>query len=375
VVAVAAAAPGTPPRGGAEGGGAAAFQEPAATSPKGRLRRSLATTAARRRSSLGTVVEPPRRSSLAAAVRSRQSYPHRDFHNPEAETCWLSCLFQCIFHSTVFHRAFEAHLTAERHQVTEAEPILEALQLTWADYKASTKQQQQYVEPTAEELQVHAEACGGAGDGGRSLVAPEELASAFGEGYGDMSEALAMMQEELSQSQAVAARGLAEALVMLPLTVCEGALPSPKEAWTLVEEWQAASRAFLAVDLSLAEPSAEEGRRLAQLWVPQVALGLEAAAAVAAGGDGGGSGAQADLGPRHVLVALVCYMWSCQHYVAFCRRQRDTSRCIFFNDLPTLTAGAPRELNWSDVPEFCSRYHLTPRLVFYEDPQQCPTSG
>ena len=40
----------------------------------------------------------------------RRSYEHRDFENPHAETCWLSSLFQALWHSAVFHHAFDDRL-------------------------------------------------------------------------------------------------------------------------------------------------------------------------------------------------------------------------------------------------------------------------
>merc|ERR1712066_1181758 len=73
-----------------------------------------------------------------------------------------------------------------------------------------------------------------------------------------------------------------------------------------------------------------------------------------------------DLGPGHQLVSLVCFMWNIQHYVAFCRRRTEPSKCIFFNDLPALTRGVEREMPWSDVPSICGKYGLAPRLALYE---------
>ena len=55
-----------------------------------------------------------------------------------------------------------------------------------------------------------------------------------------------------------------------------------------------------------------------------------------------------------------------RHYVVFVGRGADSPRCLFFNDLPGLTEGAPRELGWGDVPELCRRYSFLPRLALYE---------
>eukprot|EP00439_Symbiodinium_sp_Y106_P047706 s1410_g6.t1 len=40
--------------------------------------------------------------------------------------------------------------------------------------------------------------------------------------------------------------------------------------------------------------------------------------------------------------------------------------CVFFNDLPCLTPGAPKEILWRDVPKLCSEHCLMPRLLLYE---------
>jgi len=325
----------------------------------GRCRRSLA-----------------RRRSSAAMLRCRQSFPHRDFENPEAETCWLSCLFQSLWHSVIFHRAFEEYLATPKHEPSGEERILAALQQTWEEYQAASARQAPgdlAAAVAARTPELPGALAGRVAGGGAVLplaaasaedwlVPADDLVEAFGEGYGDMSEALALMQDELSQSSHPAAKRLSELLVLVPLALQgddggedASALPSPGAAWSLVEEWQSTSSPLIAVDLSLPRPTSRDGsRRLAELWVPAARHAVDA------------SKASADLGSGHHLVCLVCFMWNMQHYVAFCQRQSDPSRCIFFNDLPELTRGAPREVNWKDVPAICGAYALTPRLVLYE---------
>jgi len=333
----------------------------------GRCRRSLA-----------------RRRSSAAAARCRQSFPHRDFENPEAETCWLSCLFQSLWHSAVFHQAFEDYLAASSLATCEDERILAALRQTWEEYKAAGAPALASPETSPEGRaltappssaaappQPGAPAAAGAiaAVEAERLVPADDLAEAFGDGYGDMSEALALMQDELSQSSSAVAKRLAELFILVPLT-SQGdgdgddapPLPGPTAAWALVEEWQTTSSPLIAVDLSLPRPGGREViRQLAELWVPG-----GSGSAGAQHPDAGAAEAAADMGSSHRLVCLVCFMWNLQHYVAFCRRQSSPGRCIFFNDLPELTRGAPREANWSDVPETCGRFGLSPRLALYE---------
>lgn len=347
----------------------------------------------------------------------RQSFPHRDFANEEAETCWLSCLFQALWHSVVFHNAFEQDLLPENYAPAADEALLAALQQTWAEYKKEGKR------GTCQEPPEHD------ADATNALVAPDGLVDGFGPGYGDMSEALACLQSELSDSTNAAAVGLSERLVLLPLAGAEGALPSPEAAWELAKEWQVTTASLIAVDLSVPPLAGENIKDLAKLWSP-----MEPGAAGSSLEKSGVGGASEDdkamsdaslapadskenipeniadnskapeedsqnasdtvkptrpetqeaasnsgpvmtdtsslssglLGNGHRLVALVCYMHHLQHYVAFCRRQSNSLRCCFFNDLPELTNGVPKEVEWQSVPDICGKYSLTPRLILYE---------
>lgn len=330
----------------------------------------------------------------------RASFPHRDFANPEAETCWLSCLFQSLWHSVVFHTAFEQHLTLQSESpgsssLTEEEPILAALQATWADYQSDCRSpmEKSGSQAAAGPQDVAAAALPSAGgETGAApaaieqqhegtpqhdmetetetdnLVPAEGLAEAFGRGYGDMSEALAIIQDELSQSSSPAAVAIADQMILLPLSGFaepEGAWPGPADAWKLAQEWQATTSPLIAVDLTLPTPTREDSKQLAQLWVPSSSSDQSK----------GCLGDSEDRSSSHRVVALVCFMWNLRHYVAFCCRQSDPSRCLFFNDLPCLTAGAPRDLPWSEVPSVCGEYFLTPRLVLYESVTASRSAG
>eukprot|EP00929_Paragymnodinium_shiwhaense_P114732 TRINITY_DN83226_c0_g1_i1.p1 TRINITY_DN83226_c0_g1~~TRINITY_DN83226_c0_g1_i1.p1 ORF type:complete len:456 (-),score=117.01 TRINITY_DN83226_c0_g1_i1:175-1542(-) len=346
------------------------------------LRRSIG------RRSVGQVPEARRRSLMAAA---RKSYVHREFANPYAETCWLSCLFQSLWHSTVFHAAFEKDLVLGKYVVGPEERVLEALQLTWKEYaetKASRGAKELSTAPAAEEVVAKA---------GTGMVPAEDLAQGFveladQEGYGDISDALACIQQELAASTLLAATQLAQQLAIVPVVAeevdeelalalsasaaeageaasAEQAAaaaaateefrwPTPATAWRQAEDFQVSGHALLAVDMSLPEMHPEECEAVATEWLQSLSGDQAAAGKKASEGDlGGGS---------HQLVALVCYMWTYRHYVAFCRRQQDPTRCIFFNDLPTLLEEAPKELAWRDVPALCRQHSLAPRLVLYE---------
>jgi len=290
---------------------------------------------------------PPRRSKRSAVCASRRSFIHRDFANPQAETCWLSCLFQTLWHSVVFHTAFEDNFVPQKYTPQENERILTALQQTWVEYKTEQQgtQQGSFDETNAgasSEPQAETDP---------QLVPACDLAEAFGEGYGDMAEALALLQGELSQSLNAEAVKLAECMALVPLVPCEDGHMSPDYAWRQVVEWQLTTAPILAVDINVVgTPTKDSSAHLAQEWIPSSRLPK----------------VMTDLGTAHKLVALVCFMWDLQHYVAFCRRQRDPNRCLFFNDLPELTKGVCRDLAWCEVPSICKKYFLIPRLALYE---------
>lgn len=286
---------------------------------------------------------------LLLLLRGR-SFAHNDFSNPFAETCWLSCLFQSLWHSVVFHAAFELALAPTKFTPSPEEKILAALQRTWVEYQKAGELKEESLDDDDDDDVILCTV--------EQLVAPEDLANAFGEGYGDMSEALAALNTELSSSGNPAVAALANLVVYVPVPRLEGKYPTPELAWKQALEWQASTTPIIAVDLSLPAITQASCRSLATLWAPQPRGEPSPTTSCPL--------IPPDLGPSHHLVALVCYIWKLRHYVAFCRRQRDPDRCLFFNDLPGLTKGAPRELRWEEVPELCYRYSLTPRLVLYE---------
>jgi len=275
------------------------------------------------------------RRSIAA--NTRRSFPHKEFANPQAETCWLSCLFQSLWHSVVFHYIFEEHLAHTKYTPEADECILAALQQTWLEYQKSGASRSDIrpdklpadsavaasMEPRKLALDTPVELSSTFAELAETLVAPDGLVEAFGVGYGMMTLVPVMPSED-------------------------DGLPTPQLAWKQVEEWGLQGAALLAADLNASLVSAAGNADLAALWMPRP------------------SSQKADFGAEHSLVALVCYMPRFQHYTAFIRRQREPLRCLFFNDLPDLTDDALREIAWEDVPEMCSQFGLTPRLALYE---------
>lgn len=292
------------------------------------------------------------RKASNARKKRHQSFAHCDFANPHAETCWLSCLFQTLWHSVIFHRVFEQHLTAEKYSPSRDERILAALQRTWAEYQALEDKD---VETHHVEKVVKQDGDCMVDD---RLVAPANLSAGFGEGYGDMSEAMAQVQSELSESGNVEAIQMADLLAIVPISfddhvddADEDAWPTPKRAWKQAAEWHLTARPIVAIDIAAPELLPEECGELARLWIPVVDQN---------------AASTCQLGQQHRLVAICCFMWNYSHYVVFCQRQSDTTKCIFFNDLPTVTPEAPREVEWKDVPALCEKYCLAARFALYE---------
>lgn len=250
----------------------------------------------------------------------------------------------------VFHSAFERHLDRSKYVPGEDERIITALQHTWSEYKAKGMDSEgERVDTVNPEVRSEPEAppVGATEPEGRHELLPRVLAEAFGDGYGDMSEALALVQEELSQSPNPFAVAISASLVLIPVAA---QVPTPELAWRQVVEWQVTTSPLIAVDLCVPAPTKEGSQRIADKFIPEDE----------------GTPRQSDMGPDHHLVALVCFMHNLQHYVTFCRRQRNPSRCVFFNYLPTLTSGAAKEISWSEVPSMCARFSLCPRLALYE---------
>lgn len=261
----------------------------------------------------------------------------------------------------MFHAAFEKDLAPQKYAPARDEPLLVALQQTWAEYQIEVQD-----EPT--------ERSPGPTD---ALVPADGLVGGFGEGYGDMSEALACLQSELSDSTNLAAIALSERMVLLPLIAAEDLLPTPEMAWKQAQEWNVTSASLIAVDITLPQLSSQGIENLVRLWVPEQLATKDNAENVPANGvpdpssntddpAKGTSSRSGQLSGSHQIVALVCYMFHLQHYVTFCRRQSDPARCCFFNDLPELSSGVPKEVEWERVPEICAQYSLMPRLVLYE---------
>merc|ERR1719446_1824399 len=78
-------------------------------------------------------------AALMSALQRQKSYRHANFTNPRAESCWLSTLFQSLWHSRVFHAAFEGLIKPLPRAGKNT--ALGALQETWELYEQAASRQ------------------------------------------------------------------------------------------------------------------------------------------------------------------------------------------------------------------------------------------
>lgn len=148
------------------------------------------------------------------------------------------------------------------------------MQRTWKSYDtvAATTAAAPQIAETAEAKPPLSEDDGVAAD--TPLVPSEALADGFGYGYGDMSDALAAIQQELTESSSAVVTACAGLVAFLPISIAEEApegekWPSPARAWKLAAEWQLDSHPIIAVDIVMPfELAPEECEHLAKLWLP-----------------------------------------------------------------------------------------------------------
>mmetsp|Transcript_43555 Transcript_43555/g.79305 ORF Transcript_43555/g.79305 Transcript_43555/m.79305 type:complete len:499 (-) Transcript_43555:33-1529(-) len=254
------------------------------------------------------------------------SFAHSEFSNPKEETCWLSTFFQSLWHSRVFHTAFD-HLVRPL-PASAGGKAANALRVTWRLYEHAAR----------------------SGD----RVSVSALVEAWGAGYGDCAEAFAQLHSD------EALQPLAGQFALVPITF-KGSTLTPLELWAAVEQVGATTRPLLALDFSLpALPSASILSLMLAL-VPRSRGRTRDAA------DSPSSDEQPDLGQDHRLVAAICYMPAYAHYVVFCRRVSHRTHWLLFNDLPGLAEGAPEELpSWAAVAHECARFELVPKVLLYE---------
>jgi len=267
-------------------------------------------------------------ATLKIQLQRNISVPVPKFANPRQATCWLSCVFQALWHSPVFQYAFEKHYLRTQ-ELFEDSDVLVAFCQVWAEVKSSQPWKAIDIEKLAEAMNVR--------------------------GWGDSSEALNSLEQAFASSDNPISQAIAKGIVqgatvtMMP----SSPLPTPQEAWCSVCGNNVEDAPLIAVEITPLADAGLEGDdvgTLAQSWYPRFPELCS----------------YPDLGRSHKVVALVCYMHEKRHYVAFCGRRSQPKRCRFFNDLPLTTPGAMLELDWEDVPTTCNIFGLQVRFVLYE---------
>lgn len=261
---------------------------------------------------------------LQGELCKQTSFEHVDFSNPHAESCWLSPLFQSLYHSRVFHSMFDQLVrplpAGARGKATNA------LCETWTNYE-------------------HAAMNGG-------QVSVHELVQFWGVGFGDCAEALGQLHAELRADAVLHPVGDQISRVV---TSYNGETMPSDALWTLVKEVGATHSPLIAFEMALPPlQSASVLKFVLDIMPPKLKAAHEA-----------------ELGDAHRLVAMICYMETFRHYVVFCRRQTHGPEWLFFNDMPKLDGmanSAFRELpDWTAVAHQCARCEMRPTLLLYEN--------
>jgi len=342
------------------------------------------------------------------------SVPHRQFENHA--TCWLACIFQSLWHSQVFRYAFETHYitSVQGVRIAGLAPVVEdgtsveewldnvglhryhqvlkdklGFDSNVEDFRLMSVEEnddvQSELKKYLEESEAQEVAC--AINGLRkksqpfetpllkafrgtweqydknSKVSPVQLANAFVpegiSGFGDAAEALGKLEGSFSGCSNPVAKLIGNGIIpCVPVQVMlQQPPPKPEHAWESIENTNQRYAPLIAVDIN---PPQEEFldagtcELLASVWIPAFPQ----------------LSSYPDLGRKHRVVAIICVIKDPRHYVVFCRRQQDPSRCILFNDLPeTLIetlSGVPKHMLWAEVPGICYKHSLQPRLVLYE---------
>lgn len=270
-------------------------------------------------------------ASLMSSVRRSISYHHADFSNPRAESCWLSTLFQSLWHSKVFHTAFERLVRPLPR--AERGTALGALQETWECYEEAAAK--------------------------KKLVSVKPLVKACGRGYGDAAEALGKLQGAPDLSP------LADIFALVPVP-WSGRTPKVEDLWNLVTQMAVTHHPLIALDFVFPP--------LKSSSMYTLALSLEPTEAERSCSHPATPDVVGDLGDDYRLVAMICYMEEFKHYVVFCRTQSDPSSWMFFNDLPGIASGARRRLHsWRSVARNCGRFGACPKTLIYESDTSAET--
>lgn len=261
---------------------------------------------------------------LCSRMERHESYPHSDFANPRAESCWLSTLFQSLWHSRVFHSIFETII--KPLPFAGRGNALGALQETWELYERAAVD--------------------------RRTVSVAALVQAWGRGYGDCAEAFGKLQGD------TALQPLADlfALVPVPWT---GEVPTLSGLWDLVLQMGVGHIPLVALEMSFPPLSRSSMQKLALALAPMEETEPSPSPTMR----------DADLGTGFRLVAMICFVEEFAHYVVFCRGISDSGTWHFFNDLPgTGSSNAyHRFVGWWQVGDACARYQSCPKMLLYEN--------
>jgi len=287
------------------------------------------------------------RLPVAAALTRDISVEHSQFNNESNTSCWLSCVFQSLWHCNVFRFAFDRYLksdrAAEQDRPTSAS-LLKAFQLTWERYPEAQKT--------------------------GKTVSPTPMMDAMGiRGFDDPATGLGLIRNAFEESKNPTAMCIGKNMATQIIVALEKNLQTgpdltgPPKAWTICEEEKVTECPLIAVviepptsaKLNSERLNSEVKKELIKMYVPQ----------------NPNLDVFPDLGRNHRLVAMVLFYETMPHYIVLCRSHRDPSKCRVFNDMKDhreapILSHFPEELPWTMVDETCQDFGLFPRLILYE---------
>ena len=239
----------------------------------------------------------------------RESFVHGQFNNSNNTHCWLSTSFQSLWHSNVFHSAFENIVVRPIDKAGSSNTLKEGsvtrgLMETWKMYGNAN---------------------------GRSSVSPSAMASVWGNNFGDPVDCLnAIASRKTKKDEPVQLSHLGRVLFGKSLrkghgVVCTYVPKVAKMALRAQSVWMSLHKAYRSRPLLILQIPTKVGQnKLLNFFksFPPVY-------------DQNGFETPNHMGDEgHLLVSVICYLEKSKHYVCFCRRKEVPSRWRLYNDIP-----------------------------------------
>lgn len=260
-------------------------------------------------------------------VAPRESFVHGQFENTEEHVSpSLSAVFQTLWHSSVFHRAFEGFVVrpiqraGDDVRVTKGTVTFALLQ-TWLQYERASSN--------------------------NALVSPKYLTDVWGSHFVDPVDCFNKIGGMRNQKKSrtfdepseladmgisLFGKSVARDSVVYSYT---GSTKKRRDVLDRDVMWQRLPKVYKARPLLVLHVATN----------PEITRNslVRFVSSIPSTYDSTGLETKNDIGKNgHKLVAIICYISSAKHYVTFCRRRLIPSRWRLFNDRPKLLPCAER---------------------------------